>query len=82
MYTLSPEKKLAVIAALVEGNSVRSIERMTGVHREHDLPPAGARLVTTALSCMDARMQQRPLRVRPVRRNLDVCGQERQARPR
>jgi IS1 family transposase len=34
MYTLSPEKKLAVISALVEGNSVRSIERMTGVHRD------------------------------------------------
>ena len=34
MYTLSPEKKLAVIAALVEGSSVRSIERMTGVHRD------------------------------------------------
>ena len=34
MYTLSLEKKLAVISALVEGNSVRSIERMTGVHRD------------------------------------------------
>jgi len=34
MYTLSPEKKLAVIASLLEGNSVRSTERMTGVHRD------------------------------------------------
>jgi IS1 family transposase len=33
MYTLSPEKKIAVISSLVEGNSVRSTERMTGVHR-------------------------------------------------
>ena len=34
MYTLSPEKKLSVIASLLEGNSVRSTERMTGVHRD------------------------------------------------
>ena len=34
MNILSPEKKLSVIAALVEGNSVRSTERMTGVHRD------------------------------------------------
>lgn len=34
MYTLSIEKKLAVIASLVEGNSVRSTERMTGAHRD------------------------------------------------
>jgi len=34
MYTLATEKKLAVIASLLEGNSVRSTERMTGVHRD------------------------------------------------
>jgi IS1 family transposase len=34
MYTLSTEKKLAVIGAMVEGNSIRSTERMTGVHRD------------------------------------------------
>src|ERR1035438_10758057 len=33
MNTLSTEKKLAVISALVEGNSIRSISRMTGVDR-------------------------------------------------
>jgi IS1 family transposase len=33
MYVLSTEKKLAVISALVEGNSLRSISRMTGVDR-------------------------------------------------
>jgi hypothetical protein len=31
---LKREKQVAVIAALVEGTSVRSIERMTGVHRD------------------------------------------------
>jgi len=33
MYTLSLEKKLAVISGLVEGNSIRSISRLTDVDR-------------------------------------------------
>jgi IS1 family transposase len=33
MYNLSIDKKLAVISALVEGNSIRSISRMTNVDR-------------------------------------------------
>ena len=31
---LAPEKRLAVLAALVDGNSIRATERMTGVHRD------------------------------------------------
>ena len=34
MYTLSEEQKVKVIGALVEGNSIRSIERMTDIHRD------------------------------------------------
>ena len=34
MNILKPEKKLAVIAALTEGCSIRSIVRMTGVHKK------------------------------------------------
>jgi IS1 family transposase len=34
MNVLPKEKKLAVLSALVEGNSIRSTERMTGVHRD------------------------------------------------
>jgi IS1 family transposase len=34
MNVLSIEKKLQVISSLIEGNSVRSTERMTGVHRD------------------------------------------------
>ncbi len=37
MNTLKPEKQLAVISALVEGNSARPVERMTGVHRDTSL---------------------------------------------
>lgn len=33
MNTLSAEKKLAVLSALIEGNSIRSTSRMTGVDR-------------------------------------------------
>ena len=31
---LNTDKKIAIIAALAEGSSIRSIERMTGVHRD------------------------------------------------
>jgi IS1 family transposase len=34
MNVLAQDEKVAVIAALVEGNSIRSIERMTGIHRD------------------------------------------------
>lgn len=34
MYTLAPDKKTAVLSLLLEGNSVRSTERATGVHRD------------------------------------------------
>src|SRR5216684_3531860 len=34
MKTLSLERRSQVIAALVEGNSIRSVERMTGIHRD------------------------------------------------
>ena len=31
---LPTDKKIAVIGALAEGSSIRSIERITGVHRD------------------------------------------------
>lgn len=34
MNVLSDEKQCSVISALVEGNSIRSVERMTGIHRD------------------------------------------------
>ena len=34
MNRLSKDKQIQVIAALVEGNSIRSVERMTGAHRD------------------------------------------------
>jgi hypothetical protein len=34
MNILSNEKQTVIISALAEGNSIRSIERMTGIHRD------------------------------------------------
>jgi hypothetical protein len=34
MNRLSLDRRTQIVAALVEGNSIRSIERMTGVHRD------------------------------------------------
>lgn len=34
MNVLSVEKKVAILSAMVEGNSIRSTERMTGCHRD------------------------------------------------
>ena len=56
---LSPQKKIAVLSALVEGLSIRSIERMTGVHRDtimRLLVEAGER----AQEIMDEKMHHLP----------------------
>jgi hypothetical protein len=34
MARLTTEKKATIVGALVEGSSIRSTERMTGVHRD------------------------------------------------
>lgn len=34
MYTLKRETKVTAITALTEGASIRSVERMTGAHRD------------------------------------------------
>ncbi len=49
MNILKMDKKLAVISALIEGNSIRSTERMTGVHRDTIM----RLLVTVGEKCSD-----------------------------
>src|SRR5688572_7243475 len=59
MNNLKPEKKHAVIGALVEGNSIRSTERMTGIHRDTIM----RLLVRTGESCsgiLDGLMRDLP----------------------
>jgi IS1 family transposase len=49
MYSLSTDKKLAVLSALIEGNSIRSISRMTDVDRN----TIASLLVKTGDHCND-----------------------------
>jgi IS1 family transposase len=62
MNVLSVEKKVAVIAALVEGNSIRSIERMTGVHRDTIMRLLLA-IGENCANLLDEKMRKLPCRI-------------------
>jgi IS1 family transposase len=53
---LQTEKKIAIIAALTEGSSIRSIERMTGVHRD-TIMRLGVKVGQGCTAMMDANMR-------------------------
>ncbi len=53
MNTLNSDEQSRVIAALVEGNSIRSVERMTGVHRDTIM-----RLAVRVGDCCDRLMDE------------------------
>lgn len=53
---LSIDKKIAVTAALAEGNSIRSIERMTGIHRD-TIMRLGVRIGQGCTRLLDHKMQ-------------------------
>lgn len=55
MNVLPFEKQIAVIAALVEGNSIRSVERLTGIHRD-TIMRLGVRIGTGCARLHDSRM--------------------------
>jgi len=56
---LNIDKKIAVIGALAEGSSIRSIERITGVHRD-TIMRLGVRVGQGCTSLMDAKMRNLP----------------------
>jgi IS1 family transposase len=56
---LSTEKQTAIIAALAEGSSIRSIERMTGVHRD-TIMRLGVRIGKGCARVMSEKMQGLP----------------------
>lgn len=61
MNALSMQDKVTVVTALVEGNSIRSVERMTGIHRDTII----RLLVSVGDRCsalMDATMRDLPCR--------------------
>jgi len=53
---LSAEKQTAIIAALAEGSSIRSIERITGVHRD-TIMRLGVKIGQGCTKLMDSKMQ-------------------------
>jgi IS1 family transposase len=53
---LNTDKQIAVIAALAEGSSIRSIERMTGVHRD-TIMRLGIRIGQGCAALLDAKMR-------------------------
>jgi transposase-like protein len=65
MNALTNEKKTTVVAMLCEGNSIRSIERMTGVHRD-TVMRLGVRVGTACRQIMDEKMRDLPCK------NLEV----------
>jgi IS1 family transposase len=54
---LSIDKQVAIISALAEGSSIRSIERMAGVHRD-TIMRLGVRVGKGSQSLMDAKMRE------------------------
>lgn len=52
---LSTDKKIAVIGALAEGSSIRSIERITGIHRD-TIMRLGVKVGQGCTALMDAKM--------------------------
>ena len=57
--TLNVDKKIAIIAALAEGSSIRSIERMTSVHRD-TIMRLGVKVGQGCTALMDETMHDLP----------------------
>ena len=56
---LNTDKQIAVISALAEGSSIRSIERITGVHRD-TIMRLGVRVGQGCQAVMDQKMRDLP----------------------
>jgi IS1 family transposase len=56
---LNTDKQIAIISALTEGSSIRSIERMTGVHRD-TIMRLGVKIGQGCTRMMDATMRELP----------------------
>jgi IS1 family transposase len=60
-HLLNTDKKIAVIGALAEGSSIRSIERITGVHRD-TIMRLGVKVGQGCANLLDAKMRDLPCR--------------------
>ena len=54
---LSTDKKIAIVGALAEGSSIRSIERITGVHRD-TIMRLGVKVGQGCTALMDEKMRE------------------------
>jgi IS1 family transposase len=61
MNRLKPEKQVAILSALVEGNSIRSTERMTSVHRD-TIMRLSVRVGNACEKLLDEKMRDLPCR--------------------
>ena len=59
---LPTEKKITAVAMLAEGNSIRSVERMTGIHRD-TVMRLGVRMGEGCKRIMDEKMRNLPCRL-------------------
>ena len=55
-YFLKHEQKVTVVSALAEGSSIRSIERMTGIHRD-TIMRLGVRIGQGCARLLDKKMR-------------------------
>ncbi len=70
---LSTEKQAAIVHSLAEGNSIRSIERMTGVHRD-TIMRLGLRVGEGCAAVMDSEMRGLNCRVIQMDEIWGFCG--------
>lgn len=76
MNKLSKERQAQVISALVEGNSIRSIERMTGIHRD-TIMRLGVRVGEGCAQFMDETLRNLPCERIQVDEIWAYCGKKR-----
>ena len=78
---LSAEKQTAIIAALAEGSSIRSIERITGVHRD-TIMRLGVKVGQGCTALLDEKMRNLPCRLLQLDEIWGFIGKkERHVRP-
>jgi hypothetical protein len=77
---LNTDKQIAIIGALAEGSSIRSIERITGVHRD-TIMRLGVKIGNGCASVMDSTMRNLPCNRLEMDEIWGIRRKERQERP-
>src|SRR2546422_317015 len=75
MNKLNVEKKAAAVGMLCEGSSIRSVERITGIHRD-TVMRLGVRIGEGCRQIMDEKMRNLPCRFLELDEVLGVCRNE------